>query len=457
MLVNFQTYRIIKEMKKYFIKFSEDVFGPYEEKTLHTMFKNKKINSDTLVKRLGNSDFLPLSHFVKSTVTPKKVKLQPVPNVPLPTADVAAQEFPYQVNTNHTVSTLYTAKRGVEEALLSVKDSFSSIKYYKLIFIPFLLMIGFYATKTIYVKSAFHTTKPNFIKYASFKKMSDLLKESYNKKEHKWKFLISTNLKESWIASSLPGNHIAHISFQSIPQKILSHKPIQAETQVKLHSNTQEIKEWTFNKSDKFVPGLYKATITLLDRELSVFDKLFLPEFNTKNVYETKILIGSSSKKAFIKDLKRFYKKTVKANFTEIQDIEMKYKTLNNIASQITNYIDKLDFSKKSAKKTIKDKFVKKYHNEFGSFFTAFVVENKMIYKKKKLPENRSKLSPFTKHYSKLTNIAEQIGQISVDTIDKFDSKSLNKESFSKLKTQYKKVMKVTDKQLKSLRKLQRL
>ncbi len=444
-------------MKKYFIKMNVDVFGPYEETTLNAMFKNKQIDSETLVKRLGNSDFLPLSHFIKSTVTPKKVKLQPVPTVALPTTQDGAQEFPYQVNTNATVSTLYTARRGAEEAILSLTDSFSSIKYYKLIFIPFILMISFFAFKTIYIKQAFNTTKPNFIKYASFKKLTETLKDSYNKKEHKWKFLLSNDLKQSWIASSLPGNHIAHVSFQSIAQKVLSHKPIHAETQVKLYSNTQEIKEWTFNKSDKFAPGLYKATITLLDRELSVFDKLFLPEFKAKNIYETKILIGSPSKKAFIKDLKKFYKKTVKANFTEIQDIEMKYKTLNNIASQITSYIDNLDFSKKSAKKKIKEKFVKKYHNEFGSFFTAFVVENKQIYKNKKLPENRSKLSPFTKHYSKLTNIAEQIGQISVDTIDKFDSKSLDKNSFSKLKTQYKKVMKVTDKQLKSLKKLQRL
>jgi len=455
MLVNFQTYRIIKKMKKYFIKLNEDVFGPYEEKTLSSMFKNKQINSDTLVKRLGSSDFLVLSHFIKTSAPARKVKLQPLPANAITSVD--AQEFPYQVNTNATVSTLYTARRGVEEAMLSVKDSFSSVKYYKLIFIPFLIMIGFFAFKTMYIKNAFHATKPNFVKYTSFKKLSDSLEKSYNNQEHVWKFLLSNNLKHSWIASSLPGTHIAHISFKSIPNKVLSHKLIEAETQVKLFNNSQEIKEWTFNKSEKFAPGLYTATVTLLDRELSIFDKIFLPKFNAKNIHETKILIGSPSKKAFIKDLKRFYKKTVKANFTEIQDIEMKYKTLNKIATQINTYIDKLDFSKASQQKKIKDKFVKKYHDEFGSFFTAFVVENKQIYKKKRLPENRAKASPFTKHYSKLTNIAEKIGQISVDTIDKFDSKSLNKDSFSKLKTQYEKVMKHTDKQLKSLKKIQNL
>ncbi len=440
-------------MKKYYVKINGNVFGPYEEKNLHSMFNKNQLSSESLVKRSGDAQFIALSHFIKSANEKTEVFHHQS------NTSEEKQAFPYQVNSDATASHLFTSNMSgnpVKDSIQSIKDYFASFTYYKILFLPFILVACFFLAKVLYFKSSFQVNKPNFMKYSSFQKFEKDLKTHFQNKDHVWKFLVSTDLKKTWVGSSLPGHHLARIKFQSIPYKILSHVPVKAHTETKLYKNNKEIKEWIFEKGEKFHPGFYKVQVTLLKRDLSMWDKLFLPEFEIKKTYETKLLIGSSSKKVFMKDLKGFLKKSVTMNFSEIQEIEMKYQTLNSITKQIASSINEMKIPKSSKKlKEIRSKFISKYQKEFGSFFTNFVIENNQIYQKKNAITHKK--SPFTKHYKTMSKIAAEIGKISADTISQLKSKSPSKNKLQSSVKLYESVMKSTNKQLSTLDKFKKL
>ncbi len=439
-------------MKKYYIQINGNVFGPYEEKKLHQMFKKGLVSNQTLVKRSGDVSFISLSHFIKTSEDKTEVYQTPPPQ--------EKEAFPYQVNADATASHLFTSKMSgnpIQDGIEEFKKFFSTFKYYRILLIPFILASLFFVSKILYFKNSYRTNKPNFVKHTSFQKFNNELRTNFENKNHVWKFLVSSDLRNTWIASSLPGKHKAKVSFTSLPSKILSHDKIEAETEINLYSNTQEIKEWTFNKGEKFVPGFYKVKISLENRDLSFWDRTFLPSFSEKKEYETNLLIGSASKKNFMKSLKDFLKKTVKMNFTEIQEIEMKYQTLNSITKQLSDQVGTLKVPKSSKELSrIRSQFLKKYQNEYGSFFTSFVIENEKIYKKKTSKFARKK-SPFATHYKEMSKIAAKIGKISAEAIDKFNRKGVQTSDFAKSASKYKSVINMTDTQLKKIKKIKNL
>lgn len=285
-------------------------------------------------------------------------------------------------------------------------------------------------------------------KFNTFKKKLSRL----NKKNVQgWEFIQSKDLKKTWVGTNSRGTYKVELVFTSIPQKILSQNKIVFTSTMYVDKHISELKEINFEQGKKLIPGYYQVDIRVLEKISSFWEKLFIDKVQKKTKFEYKVLLNSESPQIFSKTLKNYFQQESRNQNAFLSDIREKYQTLIVISKDLSSKIS--DLNKQTGNGDLKNnikRFTDLYREQFGTFFTRFVVENDQKFKDltQSSVETKTKI---VAHYSWLSRIAKKLGVISADFFGDYRKILSEPKSLEAIVKKYNDIIAVCDRRLKRL------
>lgn len=250
---------------------------------------------------------------------------------------------------------------------------------------------------------------------------------NYKGKEIEFFFRLSKDKKRLWAATSSKFEGPIQIVFTSIEDKVLGPE-VKFKAIGNLNKHLVEFDNIYFEKGARFIDGYYDLSIlTPKGLEKKLFGLIKLKEKKLDNVESTK-LIASVSESSF-KVMHAQYKKELIRNSQKFEtELVQKLQTIRMMVKQIIASLNRV-------KSDITAKiFEDEYKNNFGVFFTGFVIDNEDQYREISKEKFQDKIT-ILNNYSKLTNLAKEIGVISTDAISDF-SKTNDSEKIIQIRNE---------------------
>jgi len=254
-------------------------------------------------------------------------------------------------------------------------------------------------------------------------------------KDLKFAFSLATDKRTLWISTNMALEGEVFVNLKSKMNRTLG-----GLTEIKAKGTLEKrlitLSEFQFIQGTKFVDGFYDAEIYTVEDLSEPFYNRFFDHRERQFRYLNDVLITDKHPVEFEKLLeKRNIKK--QANQSRFwEDLIEEYKTVRGITESIKLSIEKV-FTKpvENWPESVAE-FDSAYKNNFGVFFTSFILNVEKQYDdliKKEFP-NKMKI---VSHYSKLKELAVDIGKESVVVMENLKSaktSSMSREELQDLK-----------------------
>ena len=272
-------------------------------------------------------------------------------------------------------------------------------------------------------------------------------------------YVLSKDKKTLWVATNLKGSGEVTAKFKSIKNRSLG-QAVEFYSTGQLSNHLVEFKKFKFNKGARLFDALYEIEIkSTKPLSLSYWDKMKGENSIVMN-YVGKGLVSSYNATQFKTLLGKMIQQKRKNTKDFWLEIGEKYKTVKMITSQIQDGIDDIFNKNKDQWEMGIINFENQYRQSWGQFFTAFVKANDKSYAKyaKKKFEDKAEVLAY---YNNLSNLAIQIGENSMATLEVLQGLNLEKvtsemwdEIHEKAIQEFKKIQDQCDENMKKIEQL---
>lgn len=387
-------------IQKWFIIQEDSHLGPYSVEVLHQMHQKGHIDDETILWSEQNkitssySDIFLVDEMLSEVEIDLELDEDELP----PEIPVDAVVKPKEIHVKN-LDTETTPKPPSEKKKTSKKIVVLGL--FLIIFLGSFISLYF-------VQEKVKLTRPSGMKLSDFEIAFN------NLKMNKPSFFLSKDRKEVFFTTSYQGELVLGVKLDSIVRESLSEDPVSVTATAVLKDNLATIKNFSFQKGDALVEGEYEIELTTLESKHLPFPYSFFNEKKVINLKE-KVLLTNLSANDFNKEKDRFWKSIRENELIFWQDLTEQYQTLSVIILQIKDSLENVFVLSSSLGEAVK-RFEKNYKENFGMFFTSFVISNDKNSEKLASQDFPDKVKVLG-HYSHLSRLAKAVGSETMEIL----------------------------------------
>lgn len=403
--------------------------GPFKEDVLEDLLKSGKVQEDTMLWCEGMNDpatyrdiFLeempPEIPMEALGPKPKTIKLKEnPPEVPTPpSTPVEVRKEPVQKQVPSDVVDEEIEEKYEEEVEAEIENKPKKKFSFKKFFIFILLLAGLGAGGWFYLKSKeINFPRPSKMTVSDHRELLKTAKMKTNEPEFSW--AISPDKTTIWMAMNSNGSGEITIRLASSPGMVLTEESIVAQSKGTFKNGIAQFQDFTFEQGQRIIDGRYLIEIKSDAIRPPLIQRL-VGEKTISLSHQDIALLSAMNESVFEKTLRNFkeVRKDNAVNFWE--DLEQKYRTVKAIGINIKESIQRSFENQNAPWNSRVNQFETEYKNNFGNFFTNFVIQNEKAYgeiKDKDFPNKVEIISDYTR----LTKIAKKLGADTMNALEK--------------------------------------
>ncbi|MEX0798010.1 MAG: DUF4339 domain-containing protein [Bacteriovoracaceae bacterium] len=412
----------------WFVINENEHLGPFEEEVLKQLFKSGDLKGGALVWKEGMSDPKPFSEvFLKQDAKKDtnenldKNLEQGLDEEDEDDEDELPPELPPEA-LKPRPEKKERAKSSAREVKLEVyeedkqnkqKQSFWSTLKFALASVGIIGIVGF---SWMYYSTHFKTfSRPSKMGYNDFERLKQA--SVFRGDKTNLAFSLAKDKSKVWMATNVPYTGEVVLKLSSVPDKILANDSVVLTAKGELKGRLAEFDSFEFERGQRIIEGWYQVeAVTPRRLEVPIAAKL-LSSRNRQFRYIDEILLTTMEKSAFDQALKQFALKQNQNDSVFWEELKQKYETIKAMAGQIHASMKMIFQSNGRDWSQRVDMFEQEYTQNYGAFFTNFVIENEKAYEDLKEKDFNDKLEVIS-NYTRLTRLAKQVGLATMDSLD---------------------------------------
>ena len=423
-----------KDSVKWFILLPSGHEGPYSLLELLDQKEKKKIATDIKVWAEGLTDPVTLSRALALSIEMNAPVAEEVPDLPpIPEDDVPP--IPFQAEPDEFEEEVPVVKKTSPKIWISASLGAMAVSAIAVV----LMARGQEKFDIRRMPKMSHETHEKILRENSF--------EGWGKKIF-FKEYLPQDHSHIWLVTSSYQECDVEATFTSLKDKLLtmSDEKVSFKSSGHLKGHVAELSSFDFSSGSKIIPGMYELDVKARNCKWEglfplVMNGLTNPE--EEYMARTKVILFAKGAEEFNSNLANLLKKKEEearrekdADYFFWKDLEQKFQTLEAISLQIEQlFLDFLDQDGSQFQKSVKP-MVDGYTRKFGSFLTAFVVENEKYFKSLNPKGDSEK-----RNYELMVRLtAKSVGEESMKFIEEFQKiKSPKEKDLSVLSERVKK------------------
>ncbi|MDA8791931.1 DUF4339 domain-containing protein [Bacteriovoracaceae bacterium] len=292
------------------------------------------------------------------------------------------------------------------------------IKRLTLASMPFL---GFVTYLIFEYVSLYHVpfSRPQKMSSDQYTQATKFLEKS--KKLNAYRFFMSTDRDEIYMITPNKAKGQILVEFNLIKNESLADTNVAFEATGNLEQNILTLNRFEFNQGKNIEDGFYEIRIRSMEKLKTAFVSKYIASYPKHLDHFEKFLISGLTEQDFKLKLTTKKKKRERNQSGFFKELLQKYLTLKMMTTQIIGQADAIFNG--ITDDEVKDKaiaFENVYKNQFGNFFTSFVITNNASFEKIKGKQFKRKKYVFSE-YKRLSDLARKMGEESMNFLGKME------------------------------------
>lgn len=246
-------------------------------------------------------------------------------------------------------------------------------------------------------------------------------------------FSLAPDKKTIWVSTNSDLIGDVNFRFNNEAYDNLSSGAVEIQGVASLNNNLMEINNFEFVQGSKFIDGNYDIDLyTTQDLEIPFIKNIFSNKekgFQYKGTH----LVSNLSKKQFDEALINLKNKEEQNEVEFFETLTEEYRTVQTITNQILAGLKSIFAAGDLNREEARDKFEKDYKQNYGVFFTSFIISVDKKYELISKKEFEDKVEVIA-HYAKLKKLALAIGEESIEQLEKMQEIDLMSLSATELR-----------------------
>lgn len=415
--------------KEWFLIFQNEHLGPYDEPMLHALYNDGEISKDSLIWKEGLDEGQSYdSLFLKPIIdeeTPPAIPVDAIEESPppfIPLAQVTSEEREEESSPPPLPD--------FDKEENTAKDQQKAKKWpWKSVAASLLIIIFFGLQYLRKVESDF--ARPAGMSLSEYQRLLKTANSDENKEL--FAFSLSKDKKTIWISTNIDLRGEVHFNFSNKNQENLGNSDVEIQGRALLFNNLIQISNFEFKQGTNFIDGFYNVDLFTTDELELPLLKRFFSDVEKQFVYNGTVLISSLKKESFDKVLAQKNEARGQNESEFFETLIEEYRTVQTITSQILVGLKSVFADGNSNRDEELTKFEKNYKQNYGVFFTSFVISIDKKYEviNEKDFENKTQVIA---HYAKLKKLAIAVGGESINQINQLNEINLTEVKPTELK-----------------------
>lgn len=428
---------------QWFIYIDQELIGPFTKESLKEYLRSHNLPDSTLIKssKMNNPMKYSSIFYSPEILAPDLPKLPILPEQAI-TKKIADKTF--KTSTNKSVQDPEFLKRKNESETLKIKDPQIEVKTKSVMQIPsddvtkqiisdieslnipskkpvklitsIVVIFAIILASYLYLKNYSPTfVRPNNMSLKTYKEAIRIHESSYLKT----KLFLSKDKKTLWLITNNFATAKVRLSLDSIKIRVLTKEKVLVTSDSILKDGVAQFDKLIFESNDQIVDGEYMMNIENVSKVTKPL-KYTLKKTEKSINYRQKILLSNFLENIFEQKLETYQTKINENNNEFTRELIQKYLTLKSMVEQIKDKFLETFSNTELLWSDRAKSFEEIYKNEFGPFFTSFVIANEKQYEninKKEFPNKIEIISDYTR----LSRLAKDVGLTSVNIMNKYE------------------------------------
>lgn len=403
----------------WFIIKENDHQGPFEESHLIEMNEKGEIPGDTLIWKEGLDKPGTLNDLVLEA-PPELPPEKPVYNPYKVLNKIKKEEAPLPPPPRPNAPRELRKEDFIEEEI-EERPRKKRSKRGPVLFVLFLLVIlGVLVGMFFYSKTLENNfTRPAGMGTSDYSRLLEVAKDQGGEVKFAW--AMARDKSKLWMAVNVPYEGAVNIKVTSAPEMILADEEIQASAKGQLQKGLVEFNEFQFNSGQRIVEGRYLIEVKSSELQAPLLYKL-LGKKNFEFSHQDVALLSLLGPERFAEALRKFKKKAQNNASLFWEELEQKYLTVRAITKSIRDSALEVFEGEGEWQDKVKQ-FEQNYTQNYGSFFTSFVIQNEKSYEELEQKDFPDKVSVIS-YYTRLSRMAKRFGGETMNALDEMQKLS---------------------------------